>query len=212
MINPEELFDYHEPLRQAYLEAMKGRQWVDYGPFFANAGLSPAEIEQFYAIAMEREIAWLEFRKIYPGPSKDHNAPPTVEARELNEQASRVQKAKLAAMLGEERFAQFTRYEAEIDSRNMLLGLRNLVGTTFYSEEPVTVMQMNRLASLATELGMFSPEKANGIPDAFDQLAVKAARILSPRQLEVFDLMLDHEQYALAMWQLRYPDRVKQKK
>lgn len=212
LINPEDLFDYHAPLREAYLEAQKGRQWVDYGPFFANAGLTPAEIEQFYTIAMERELAWLEFRKLHPGPNKDNAGIETPEAREMNKQANRDKQAKLAALLGEERFKQFTQYAAELESRSRLLGLRDMVATTFYTDEPVTTAQMNQLAALATEYGMFSPPKANGIPDAFDQLAAKSARILSPRQLEVFDLMLDHEQYALAMWQLHSPDQAKQKK
>lgn len=212
LINPEDLFDYHAPLRQAYLEAMKGRQWVDYGLFFANARLTPAEIDKFHAIAMERELAWLEFRKLHPGPNKDNAGTETPEAREMNEQANRDKQAKLAAMLGEERFRQFIQYEAELGSHSRLLGLRNLVATTFYTDEPVTTTQMNQLAALATEYGMFSPAKANGITDAFDQLAVNSVRILSPRQLEVFDLMLDHEQYALAMWQLRFPDQAKQKK
>lgn len=212
LINPEDLFDYHAPLRHAYLEAMKGRQWVEYGPFFVSAGLSPAEIEQFQAIAMERELAWLELRKRYPGPNKDNAGTQPPVAREMDVQAYRDKQAKIAALLGEERYQQFTQYAEELDSRSSLLGLRNLVATTFYTDEPVTAAQINQLAALTTEYGMFSAAKANGIPDAFDQLAVKSARILSPRQLEVFDLMLDHEQYALARWQLNFPDQAKQKK
>lgn len=212
LINPEDLFDYHVPLRQAYLEAQRGRQWVDYGAFFANAGLTSGEIEQFHAIAMERELAWLEFRKLHPGPNQDNNGVEAPEAREMNERANRDKEAKLTALLGEKRFEQFKHYEAELPSRTMLLGLRNLVATTFYTDEPVTAAQVNQLAALATEYGMFSPAKANGITNAFEQLAVKSARILSPRQLDVFDLMLDHQQYALAMWQLRFADQANQPK
>ncbi len=209
LIFPEDLFDYSPPLRQAYLDAKKGSLWVDYGPFFANAGLTPAEIEQFYAIKMEREIAWLELKKIYP---RHDTGPTDPQDTAASRQADQAQNAKLTALFGEERFQQFTQYEEELNVRSNLLGLRNLVATTFYTDEPVTAAQMNQLAALATKYGMFSVVKANGIPDAFDQLAVKAAGILTPRQLEVFDLMLDHDQYSLAIWQMNFPDQAKQKK
>jgi hypothetical protein len=209
LIFPEDLFDYSPPLRQAYLEAKKGSLWVDYGPFFANARLTPAEIEQFCAIKMEREIAWLELKRTYP---RHDTGPTDPQDTEASRQADLVQTAKLTELLGEERFKQFTQYNRELDARTMLLGLHNLVATTFYTDEPVTVAQMNQLAALAAEYGMFSMGKSNGIPDAFDQLAVKAAVILTPRQLEVFDLMLDEQQYSLAMWQLHFPDQAQRKK
>ncbi len=206
LINPEDLFDYHAPLRNAYLDAQRGRQWVDYGPYFASAGLTGSEIEQFTLIGMERELAWLELRKRYPGPNKDNAGSEDPAAREMNDEANRAKQAKLAVLLGEDRFQQLIQYQEELLARTRLLGLRNLVATTFYTDEPVTAAQMNQLAALATEYGMFSPAKAIGIPDAFDQLTVKSARILSPRQLQIFDMMLDHEQYALGMWQLRSQD------
>lgn len=208
LIHPEDLFDYHAPLKTAYLEAVKGRQWVEYGPFYANARLSPAEIEQFEAAGMARAIALLEMRKTAEARGVDPLDP---SIKEIQAAAAQVRKDKLLTLLGPERFQQLRSYEEEIDSRRMLLGLKNLVATTFYTDEPITVAQMNQLAALTTEFGMFIPWVANKIPHAFDQLAMKSARILTPRQLEIFDLMLDHEQYSFARWQMNNPEEAKKK-
>jgi len=202
LIHPEDLFEYHAPLKAAWFEAVKGRQWTEYGAFFTNARMNAAEIARFEAIALEHERAMLEIRKT----AEARGVPPTdVAIQQIKTNADELRKSRLLALLGEERFRQFGTYERESNARQNLLGLWNLVATTFYTDEPVTAAQMNRLAALTTELGMFDPRKAESIPDAFDQLAIKSATILSRRQLEVFDLMLDHQQYSLARWQMNSP-------
>lgn len=208
LIHPEDLFEYHAPLKAAWFEAVKGHQWTEYGAFFANAKLSTAEIAQFEAIALDHERAMLEIRKT----AEARGVPPSDSAiQQIKTDADQVRKSRLLALLGEERFRQFDTYEREDNARHNLLGLWNLVATTFYTDEPVTPAQINQLAALTTELGMFDPRKAEKIPDAFDQLAIKSATILSRRQLEVFDLMLDHAQYSLARWQMNNPEGTKGK-
>jgi hypothetical protein len=54
-----------------------------------------------------------------------------------------------------------------------------------------------------------SAKEANRIPDAFDQLTIRSATILTPRRFEVFDLMLDCQQYSLARWRLYNPEEAK---
>lgn len=208
LIFPEDLFDYHPPLKATYLDAVKGRQWVEYGPFYANAGLNPAEIAQFEAIAMDHELAILEVRKTAEARGVDP-ADPAIQ--QIKTTADQMRKDRLLALLGDERFRQLENHTREGHARNMLLGLSNLVATTFYTDEPVTVTQMNQLATLTTEIGMFSASKANRNPDAFNQLTIKSATILTPRQLEVFDLMLDYQQYALARWQMYNPEEAKRR-
>lgn len=206
LIFPEDLFEYHAPLKAAYLEAVKGQQWVEYGPFYANARMSAAEIEQFEAAGMDRALALLEMRKTAEARGVDPEDP---AIKEIGTTANRVRQDKLRSLLGTERFQQLETYEEEIRSRRMLLGLHHLVSTSFYTEEPITVTQMNQIAALATELGMFDVTKSNNIPDAFNQLAIRSAAILTQRQLEVFDLMLDFNQYSLARWQMNNPEAAK---
>jgi hypothetical protein len=200
LIFPEDLFPYHAPLRRAYLAAMQGQQRVDYGAFFANTRLTPAEIEQFLAIRMERELAWLDLVKVY---HRLESGPPRPVVAESNRQADEAQQAKLSALLGPSRFEQFTRYEAELFSRNGPLGLKNLVAATYSTDEPVTAAQVNQLSALVTASGLFVPSKANEHPEAFAEVAAQAAGILSPRQLDLFELLLDYHQASLGKWRAR---------
>lgn len=202
LIYPEDLFEYHAPLKAAYLDAVKGRQWVEYGPFYANAGLNSAEMAQFEAVAMDHELALLEVRKTAEARGVEPSNPAIQAIKIL---ADKTRDDRLLGLLGDARFQQLENYKRERHARGNLLGLSHLVATTYYTDGPVTVAQMNQLAELTTELGMFLPSKASQNPEAFNQLAIKSASILTPRQLEVFDLMLDFHQHSLSRWQLYSP-------
>lgn len=200
LIYPEELFDRCPSLREAYLRAKEGHIWLMYGPFFADAGLTKDEMRQFCAICMEREIACLEMRKLLPRSDPASEKSPV--RAEMNREAEAQRKAKLVSVLGSDRYSRLEKFEEEIDGRRLILGLHNMVATTYYTEQPVSAAQMNQLSALATQWGMFDLAKAATLQDPFGQIAVGAASILSPQQLEIFDLMLDYQQLSFAKWQI----------
>ncbi len=187
LIVPEDLFDYSPALRAAYVEAARGKVRIDYGLFFANAHLSPAQIEAFYAIKEQREQEWLASRKL-----------PAAEAEAKNRESIKAHDARMAALLGPEGSRQLLDYKEQSDTRNPFIGLRWLVSMTYASDEPISVGQMNQLTAVATEWGMYSVTKVSERADALDQLAVKAASILSPKQFELFELLLDGQRVSIA--------------
>jgi len=196
LVYPEDLFVDHPALEQAFLEAENGRVRLKYGPFFARAGLTEQEIESFCRIYADSETRWTELNKLAFARGVPRSDP---AIQELERAAGVERKARLAALLGEERSARLAEYQNEDGGGQLLLGLKNLIATTYYTPNPVTPEQLNALTAITTELGIFSPDKTAKNPEAFDQAAMRAGQILTPGQLEIFHLILD-TQHVSMLW------------
>lgn len=197
LVRPEDLFVDHPTLERTFLAAMRGRTRLKYGPFFAQAGLSEQEIESFCQAYADSETRWTELNKLAFQRGIPRSDP---SIQDLERKSSEERKARLAALLGPERSAQLSRYQDEDDSGQMKLGLKNLIATTYHTKDPVTPAQINALLAITTELRVFSPNELADTPGAFDEAATRASRILTPAQMDVFNLILDQQQVSL----LRY--------
>lgn len=207
LVYPEDLFVDHPALERAFLEAKNGNVRLKYGPFFALAGLDEREIEDFCRIYADSEARWAELNRL----AFERGVPRSDAAiKEMERKSSEERKTRLAALLGDERSAKLAAYQDEDGGRQMLLGLKNLIATTYYTPNPVTPEQINTLTAITTELGIFSPDKTAENPEAFDQAAKRAGQILTPEQLEIFHLILDTQHVSMLWFKERKaagPDR-----
>jgi len=194
----EALFHYFPSLQQAFLESLRAKRQLDFGQFFASVQMSEDEIRIFGDIMNLREETW------------------AVEAAEASAAGRRIDDAKitaatefresqLATLLGKQRFEALVEYRKTIQSRHGIISLSALVNTIPSDASPLSLKSLDRLADLCAENGIFSVDKliANGANPDFDQVRSNAAKLLTPEQLEIFDLLLDHQQISYARAQVR---------
>lgn len=114
----------------------------------------------------------------------------------MDEKNSAQTETNLRELLGPDRYLQLQAYRETLDSRIGLFCLSALVYTSYATDQPLTLDQMNRLATITTETGVLSYDRARAMPDGpqFERALEQAAKILTPAQMDVFGLLVDQRQ------------------
>ncbi|MCX6952702.1 MAG: hypothetical protein NTV51_11140 [Verrucomicrobia bacterium] len=188
MVHPEHLFSDHPGFRSSYLNGVNAQRRLEYDLFFASAGLTQAQNEKFYALMAEFERAWAD------APSDELRS---TSYGSLEGEAVRAREAQIAEVLGAEAYKKLQDYRATMIARDALKTLAGLC----YASAPLTLDQVDRMAAVATEQGIFVPSRAAKNPGAFDATWEAASKILSPAQLEAFELQLAALQIKAFRWQ-----------
>lgn len=191
LVYVEDLFADVPALKAAYNKAAAAQQRLGYGQFIRTIGLSPQEEARFLEILANREAVWGDIRASATNQGLARNDPAIAQLDERNFAET---ESGLRALLGDARYDQLQKYRESLDDRNSLLSLRNLVQTSYRTDHPLTLDQMNRLAAITTEGGLFNYTKASTQPVPIGKIEAEALKILHPGQMEVFDLLLDYQQ------------------
>ncbi|MCX6953431.1 MAG: hypothetical protein NTV51_14875 [Verrucomicrobia bacterium] len=157
----EELFADLPALKAAYSKAAAAQQRLGYGQFIRTVGLSPREEARFLEILANREAVWGDIRASATTQGLARNDPVIAQ---LDEQNFSETERGLRALLGAVRYDQLRQYREGLDDRTNLFSLKNLVQTSYRSDHPITLDQMNQLAAITTEAGVFNYAKATTLP------------------------------------------------
>lgn len=197
LIWPEALFASHPELSVKYLEAAAARTRELFAPFLATEGFTPDQVRQFLALYEQREKAWADLQADATIHGKA-DTDPAIKAQ--NDDAISQREQALTGLLGPGAYQRLVEYRASLEARIGLLGLNTLVGATFDTAEPMEIGKMNQLATLVTKANLYHADNAAPPPDAAAFAAVRkeARGILTAGQMEIFDLLLDHQQVTMA--------------
>jgi hypothetical protein len=192
-VRPEAVFADLPAVKLAFSKAAEGQQRLGYAQFIRTVGLSPAEEQRFIEILANREAVWGDIRAT--ATNQGLRLTDGIVAQ-MDEKNFAETENNLRVLLGAERYEQLQKYRETLDSRLGLFCLSALVQTSYTTDQPLTLDQMNRLATLTTETGVLSYEQAMKMPNGpdFDRALAEAQKFLTPAQMEVFGLLVDQRQ------------------
>lgn len=196
MVRAERLFQSHPELRDSFLTASLGKYQIAYGQFFVSANLTDYQRKQFCEIFVKREEEWAQIQM----DAQEENL--TQEAQDARwKQAGLSQDAALRAVLSSEQYDHFSSYRKSVDFRTRPLGVKALMVGSMYTE-PFSQSEINDITDLVMSSNIESADSAGQLaPNHFRSLEGAAMTILSPQQLEMFNLFLDDRQIATQMGQ-----------
>lgn len=200
----------------AMREMVRGQQKAAinmmYGGLFKEMKLSPEEKEKLAGILTETQMKAVENAKGLFGETKEGEAPE--EATKLLTDAKKQSDAEIKALLGDERYAQFTDYQKNIGERMQLDQLKtrletdNLPLQDQQSAQLLQAMQEEKAAvpppipSDATQSpgdvkSMMTPENIDKqiqwMDDYNRRVLDRAAQFLSPEQLKSYREMQEQQ-------------------
>jgi hypothetical protein len=198
MLHPEHLFSDYPQLEAVFLNAAEGQLRIEYGGFFALAGFSEEKTAQFLENLMAGERDWItQVKEAQARGVRWEDPSIQLPARER----ARQRKLELDALLGPEGLATWEKFREERPARDALMAVAR---TAASGSQPMTFDQLNRLAAVTTELGIF--DRDTPIIDSGSlEVSGRAAEILTPEQQEVFELLVDSRQAGLIRAFLRRP-------
>lgn len=198
MVRPEALFADLPNVKLAFSQAAAGHQRLGYAQFIRTAGLSPQEEEKFVGILAHREATWGDIRA---GATEQGLDLKDRIVDQLDEKNNTATENDLRGLLGPDRYTQLQQYRDTLDARLGLFSLNALVTTSYATDTPFTLEQMNRLAAISTDAAIFDYEKGLKMPGGpqYDKALAEAQKFLTPRQLEVYGFLIDQRQISREM-------------
>ena len=172
-----------EPGLQAlYLDAYRKKLEVEHSALMRRLGLNVAESAQFLEIlARDMERA----TDIGAATRAQNLSSVDPEIKALSEQRERDRKEALRALLGPERMKQL---EAGDDQRMNREAIGEFAASLHTTPTPLTPAQGNDLAVILGDFGWLGSSVV--ADEAYTTLATRAAGILTPGQLEVFQTLV----------------------
>lgn len=183
IVRPESLFPEHASLRTAFVNGVPSRVASLFGHFFAAQKLSAEEIAAFTQAIVERERSWMELQSVTHAGGAANADVAAAMYQEAVEDCNR----ELAALLGQDRFAQLETYRRDIEAREALKPLLTLAD----DRARLPAAKLAALAATATELGVFSPAAT---ADAYRAFRERSTQGLTAQQIATLDLILDNHQ------------------
>ena len=185
---PEQLFDDYPGLQADFLDAKKGQQRLKYAAFFAQEKLTPEQIERFLEISLDGERQWIAQSKAAAARGVELSDP-AIKAMGVEGTARR--KEQLAALFNADQTARLERYRNEWPTRE---ALTEMVKSAGLGAGAMTPDQFNQLVTLTAEAGVFDNERPLQSVEIISGASRKAAQILTPEQLALYDNYLDARQ------------------
>lgn len=204
---PESLFAEVPALKASFDKAAAAQMRLGYDQFLRTVALSASEEARFLKILADREATWGDVRASATAQGVPLTDPSLAQLDERNMAGT---ERDLQALLGAERYGQLQQYRETLDARSSLFSLSTLIATSYRTDTPVTLDQINRLAQLTTETGLLNYTKARALPDGvpYERVIAEARKLLTSAQAEVFELLVDHRQISLTRSRI-YEDRGK---
>lgn len=186
-------------LQARYLAVRRAELAADYGPFWASARWSPAQIEGFIAAMIVATERTLDLKSAAHAQGLEESDPALTALREQSESQVRAAQREL---LGEAGYAQLVEYERTRPMRGFVSAL---AGSLAVAEAPLSGPQAEQLTQIlaeANEAYRSGGRAASPGPDidgpmrarqparvAFDsqQVLMQAKPVLSPAQFERFE-------------------------
>ena len=186
----ETLFAHYPSLKDSFLKTVRADRRIAYAQFFAYHSMSEDEIARFCDIVVERERAWADLCA-----RKGTNTITDEQFSHQDAQAQEQREVDLLKLLGPSRFAELQRYREISQTRSGIIGLNMLIASDDGTSSAFNSETVDVLARLCTDANVFSPEGwAGGRVPEFEKAREKGSRILEGNTLELFNLILDHQE------------------
>jgi hypothetical protein len=187
---PEQLFTDFPQLEANFLKAKQADLRLEYGGFFTLARFSPEQIERYLEISLSGERDWIAQSKAAAARGVTLSDP---AIKLMGQEGAARRKRELEELLGPAGLALREQYREERPART---ALQVMAKATVLNDHALSVDQLNRLAALTTELGVFDNDRPWRAVDLFSGSSGLATEILSPEQQELFELLIDARQAA----------------
>lgn len=132
-------------LQARYLAVKRGDLGVAYGPFMAELGLSPAQIEQFKDIKLTAAENTMDLNSTMRARALTEADPAVQAMRRQTEEAMQVAERD---MLGEAGFQHLVEFERTLPSRDYVSGL---AASLVFSGNPISATQASQLVQILAE-------------------------------------------------------------
>jgi hypothetical protein len=168
----------------AALASERAHVLATYGPLFRRLGLTPEEIGRFQEIVFKRKEQEMDIQAIVRADSLVWTDP---AVQKLEQKVRDKYAADARALLGDERYQQFSDYDRASWIHELMIGWAG--GATAIAREPLTQDQGDRLEQA---LANSSESYRNGgyvttsEPGYWDRVDVEARKILTPSQYVFF--------------------------
>jgi len=179
--NPRDLLAKDPTLQALWLNSGRARLAQEYGPFFAAQQLTPAQVAQFTANALQRQEQLMDL----VGAAQTQGADSKAAVATLQQQANDAFAAAQIALLGAEGFRQMQDYDRSTQVR---LAVEGLVGSATLEGLPLTAEQAAQLTTaLANATSRFAAGgRAELATLNWDAADAQARQILTPAQFALF--------------------------
>lgn len=179
--SPREIIENDPRLQALWLESGRANLQHEYGPLFASAHFTAAQIEKFRAAMMKRQEQLMDLSAV--GQTRGSESKAAIET--LRQQANTAFENEVRDALGEEGSAQFREYQRSVAVRPML---ERMAGFAALQGEPLTSAQAEQLTAIVANAcpdyaagGRANLAKVDwGVADA------EAETVLTPDQMALF--------------------------
>lgn len=180
-----------EPTAHAlYLKAYNENLAVRYHNLFSILKLSPNESRSVCAVLARTRA---ELTDLHASSSEFGGPAPVETAKKMEAEIQAREESELKSLLGDSGYKLLSDYrEMESEQRQVA----QLQPYLLDLGDPLTPAQAHGIASILYESHGLSPERVGGAtvflePSRYASVREKAASVLSPRQMEAFDLLLE---------------------
>jgi len=188
---PEALYAEFPQLEADFLKAKKAQLRLDHADFFAEARLTPAQIERYLEISLDGEREWIAQTREAEARGVTLSDP---SIKRLGQEGAARRKQELEELLGPEGLARRDKYRDQRESRR---ALREMAKASVLGDHPLTADQLDHLATMTVEAGVFDGDRPWQAVGFVSGATRKSAGILSPEQQELFELLIDARQAQL---------------